>query len=121
MTWWTKTRSWGELHGPVGSTHRYGGRNCLPARRGRDRSEQGAGIPSKIEERVEVGSKTRVLGAETGNRTENEDDVVVIHEGTDLFAEELESEMAVLPDLSLTAEVKIGDPKVEQRQATGLK
>ncbi|GMG14712.1 unnamed protein product [Phytophthora fragariaefolia] len=71
----------------------------------------------KIEECVEDGSKTRVLGAETGTRTENEEDVVVIHKGTDLFAEELESEMAVLPDLSLTAEVKIGDLKV--RQPTG--
>ncbi|GMF15042.1 unnamed protein product [Phytophthora fragariaefolia] len=68
----------------------------------------------RIEERVEDRSKTHVLGAESGTRTEDEDDVVVIHEGTDLFAEELESEKAVLPDLSLTAEVKIGDLKVGQ-------
>ncbi|EGZ23216.1 Eukaryotic/viral aspartic protease, active site [Phytophthora sojae] len=43
---------------------------------------------------------------------QEEDDAVLIHEGSDLFAEELESEMAVLPDLSLTAEVKIEDLKV---------
>ncbi|KAE9085296.1 hypothetical protein PF006_g26286 [Phytophthora fragariae] len=40
---------------------------------------------------------------------QEEDDAVLIHEGSDLFAEDLESEMAVLPDLSLTAEVKIED------------
>ncbi|EGZ10864.1 hypothetical protein PHYSODRAFT_337636 [Phytophthora sojae] len=43
---------------------------------------------------------------------QEEDDAVLIHEGSDLFAEDLESEMAVLPDLSLTAEVKIEDLKV---------
>ncbi|KAE9318527.1 hypothetical protein PF008_g18487 [Phytophthora fragariae] len=43
---------------------------------------------------------------------QEEDDTVLIHEGSDLFAEDLESEMAVLPDLSLTAEVKIEDLKV---------
>ncbi|GMF63901.1 unnamed protein product [Phytophthora fragariaefolia] len=43
---------------------------------------------------------------------DDEDDAVLIHEGSDLFAEDLESEMAVLPDLSLTPEVKIEDLKV---------
>ncbi|KAE8898529.1 hypothetical protein PF005_g20974 [Phytophthora fragariae] len=43
---------------------------------------------------------------------QEEDDAVLIHEGSDLFAEDLESEMAVLPDPSLTAEVKIEDLKV---------
>jgi len=37
---------------------------------------------------------------------------VLYHEGSDLFAEELEDEMAVLPEISLTAEVKIEDLKV---------
>ncbi|KAE8887576.1 hypothetical protein PF003_g28496 [Phytophthora fragariae] len=43
---------------------------------------------------------------------QEEDDAVLIHEGSDLFAEDLESEMAVLPDLLLTAKVKIEDLKV---------
>ncbi|GMF32570.1 unnamed protein product [Phytophthora fragariaefolia] len=70
--------------------------------------------PDKAAPLLWDGSKTGVLGAEMGTRTEDEEDAVVIHEGTDLFAEELESEMAVLLDLSLTAEVKIGDLKVGQ-------
>ncbi|KAE8959016.1 hypothetical protein PR003_g29383 [Phytophthora rubi] len=49
---------------------------------------------------------------------QEEDDTFLIHEGSDLFAEDLESEMAVLPDLSLTAEVKIEDLKVWMQ--TGL-
>ncbi|KAJ8525555.1 hypothetical protein ON010_g15559 [Phytophthora cinnamomi] len=49
---------------------------------------------------------------EPDNDDTNEDDAVLIHEGSDLFAEDLESEMALLPDLSLTAEVKIDDLKV---------
>ncbi|EGZ05050.1 Eukaryotic/viral aspartic protease, active site, partial [Phytophthora sojae] len=43
---------------------------------------------------------------------QEEDDAVLIHEGSDLFAEDLESEMAVVSHLSLTAEVKIEDLKV---------
>ncbi|KAE9266231.1 hypothetical protein PR003_g32194 [Phytophthora rubi] len=48
---------------------------------------------------------------------QEEDDAVLIHEGSDLFAEDLESEMAVLPDLSVTAEVKIEDLKVCRRDS----
>ncbi|KAE9278223.1 hypothetical protein PF008_g28664, partial [Phytophthora fragariae] len=43
---------------------------------------------------------------------QEEDDAILIHEGSDIFAVDLKSEMAVLPDLSLTAEVKIEDLKV---------
>jgi hypothetical protein len=40
------------------------------------------------------------------------DDMVFFHEGSELFAEELEREMAMLPDVPLTAEVQMEDLKV---------
>uniref|UniRef100_H3H287 Peptidase A2 domain-containing protein n=1 Tax=Phytophthora ramorum TaxID=164328 RepID=H3H287_PHYRM len=40
------------------------------------------------------------------------EDAVIFHEGSELFAEELQAEMAVLPEVSLTEEVKIEDLKV---------
>ncbi|OWY91510.1 reverse transcriptase, partial [Phytophthora megakarya] len=40
------------------------------------------------------------------------DEEVIFHEGSDLFAEDVEAEMAVLPEVPLTAEVKIGDLKI---------
>ncbi|GMF33982.1 unnamed protein product [Phytophthora fragariaefolia] len=43
---------------------------------------------------------------------EEADDMVFFHEGSELFAEELERDMAMLPDMPLTAEVKIEDLKV---------
>ncbi|OWY93101.1 hypothetical protein PHMEG_00037626, partial [Phytophthora megakarya] len=43
---------------------------------------------------------------------EHADEEVIFHEGSDLFAEDVEAEMAVLPEVPLTAEVKIGDLKI---------
>ncbi|OWZ01216.1 Eukaryotic/viral aspartic protease, partial [Phytophthora megakarya] len=43
---------------------------------------------------------------------EHADEEVIFHEGSDLFAEDIEAEMAVLPEVPLTAEVKIGDLKI---------
>ncbi|OWY99446.1 Eukaryotic/viral aspartic protease, partial [Phytophthora megakarya] len=40
------------------------------------------------------------------------DEEVIFHEGSDLFAEDVEAEMAVLPEVPLTAEVKISDLKI---------
>ncbi|OWZ00124.1 reverse transcriptase [Phytophthora megakarya] len=40
------------------------------------------------------------------------DEEVISHEGSDLFAEDVEAEMAVLPEVPLTAEVKIEDLKI---------
>ncbi|OWZ03491.1 Eukaryotic/viral aspartic protease [Phytophthora megakarya] len=43
---------------------------------------------------------------------EHADEEVIFHEGLDLFAEDVEAEMAVLPEAPLTAEVKIEDLKI---------
>ncbi|OWZ12052.1 reverse transcriptase [Phytophthora megakarya] len=43
---------------------------------------------------------------------EHADEEVIFHEGSDLYAEDVEAEMAVLPKVPLTAEVKIGDLKM---------
>ncbi|GMF37492.1 unnamed protein product [Phytophthora fragariaefolia] len=51
---------------------------------------------------------------ETETQDDEVENAVLVHEGSDLCAEELEAEMAILPDLSLTAEVKIQDLKVGQ-------
>ncbi|GMF43519.1 unnamed protein product [Phytophthora fragariaefolia] len=59
-------------------------------------------------------SNTHDPELETGTRDEEAGDAVLVHKGSDLCAEELEAEMAMLPDLSLTAEVRIEDLKVGQ-------
>ncbi|KAJ8537466.1 hypothetical protein ON010_g13129 [Phytophthora cinnamomi] len=65
----------------------------------------------KIEKRVEAAQGTHVSDFEMEVQVEAEGDAVLIHEGSDLFAEDLEAKMAVLLDLSLNAELKIEDLK----------
>ncbi|OWY94031.1 hypothetical protein PHMEG_00036360 [Phytophthora megakarya] len=43
---------------------------------------------------------------------EHADEEVIFHEGSELFTEDVEAEMAVLPEVPLTAEVKIEDLKI---------
>ncbi|GMF22014.1 unnamed protein product [Phytophthora fragariaefolia] len=77
---------------------------------------QNAGTKDRfnVGESAAYASKTHVPEPDTGTRDEEEEDAVLVHEGSDLCAEELEAEMAILPDLSLTAEVRIEDLKVGQ-------
>ncbi|OWZ10245.1 reverse transcriptase, partial [Phytophthora megakarya] len=57
---------------------------------------------------------------------ENADAEVILHESSELFTEDLEAEMAVLPEIPLTADVKIEDLKVgrpadvEPEEAAGM-
>ncbi|GMF31034.1 unnamed protein product [Phytophthora fragariaefolia] len=51
---------------------------------------------------------------ETETQDDEVEDAVLVHEGSDLCVEELDAEMAILPDLLLTAEVKVEDVKVGQ-------
>ncbi|OWZ14960.1 Eukaryotic/viral aspartic protease [Phytophthora megakarya] len=52
---------------------------------------------------------------------EQADEEVIFHECSDLFAEDMEAEMAVLPEVPLTAEVKIGDRKIGRPEGVGPK
>ncbi|OWY93377.1 Eukaryotic/viral aspartic protease [Phytophthora megakarya] len=49
---------------------------------------------------------------------EHADEEVLFHEGSDLFAEDVE---AVLPEVPLTAEVKIGDLKIGRPEGVDSK
>ncbi|GMF25413.1 unnamed protein product [Phytophthora fragariaefolia] len=77
---------------------------------------QNAGTKDQFQVRESAvnSSNTHDPEPETGTRDEEAVGAVLVREGSDLYAEELEAEMAILPDLSLTAELRIEDIKVGQ-------
>ncbi|OWZ20304.1 reverse transcriptase [Phytophthora megakarya] len=110
----TEAKTGSERRGPVvmtavverGST---GGQKEMTETRDADalKSEPAESQATKTPDDIE----TQDLKLEEIPEYENADAEEILHEGSELFAEDLEAEMAVLPEIPLIADVKIADLK----------
>ncbi|GMF32480.1 unnamed protein product [Phytophthora fragariaefolia] len=75
---------------------------------------QNAGAKDRFQDGESAANASHDPEPERETRDKEVEDAVLIHEGSDLCMEELKAEMAILPDLSLTAKVRIKDLNVGQ-------
>uniref|UniRef100_H3H639 RNA-directed DNA polymerase n=1 Tax=Phytophthora ramorum TaxID=164328 RepID=H3H639_PHYRM len=97
-----------EPEGDLGKARERRGETALKKSQSDEIQNDSTGMPSgKAEEtdRLNQATKSQTHDVEA-------EEAVFFHEGSELFAEELQAEMAILPEISLTKEVKIEDLKV---------